>query len=188
MSTSQCQISWQKTAHVDKPADIQELIVDNDIDILVLTETWIRDNITDSHALKELTPSGYKIHSVPRQGRRGGGLALLYPSTITVTFSDSKSYRSFELLTATVTQAQHSIKLYAIYRPPSGSSGVFMEDFADLVDSSTTSPGIPLLLGDFNIHVDSSSDPDTVKFMSLLSEANLEQHVKTPTHKGSLTI
>ena len=119
----------QKTANVDKPADICELVIENNIDILAITETWIRDNTQDSRALTEMTPTGYVIHSVPRKNRRGGGLALIHRSNIEVTLHGEASYSSFECLEASVKYAQQAIALRVIYRPPAnGLIGTFFEN------------------------------------------------------------
>ena len=61
----------------DRSAEICGLMLDNNIDVLVVSETWIRDNSIDSVTLHDLTPTGYKIFSRPRTTRRGGGLAML---------------------------------------------------------------------------------------------------------------
>ena len=53
---------------------VKDYVVENDIDLLAITETWLLDQ--DSHATSELCPTGYMLHSVPR-GSRGGGIALL---------------------------------------------------------------------------------------------------------------
>ena len=39
----------------------------------------------------------------------------------------------------------------------------------------------PVLLGDFNIHVDVPTDMDAVQFRDLLDSMGLQQHVKQPT-------
>ena len=52
----------------------------------------------------------------------------------------------------------------------------------------TISPGVPLIVGDFNIHVDIPSNVNTVRFLSLLEVANLTQHVTSATHRGGHTL
>jgi hypothetical protein len=42
--------------------------------------------------------------------------------------------------------------------------------------------------GDFNIHVDNPADSCTQQFLSVLSDANLTQHVTFPTHSHSHTL
>ncbi len=51
----------------------------------------------------DITPSGYKLYSIPRKGRRGGGVALLYKETIDVSDICDETVPSFESLSAAVT-------------------------------------------------------------------------------------
>lgn len=37
-------------------------------------------------------------------------------------------------------------------------------------------------MGDFNIHVDVSDDPDATKFLDLIDSLGLQQHMNKPTH------
>ena len=49
-------------------------------------------------------------------------------------------------------------------------------------------PGNLLIAGDFNYHVDNSTNPDTIKFNKILESFNLQQHVNGPTHKKGHTL
>jgi len=58
-------------------ADIAEIILDNDLDMLMLTETWLYakgDEVYES----TMTPDGYDSYFFPRHGKRGGGIASLF--------------------------------------------------------------------------------------------------------------
>ena len=61
----------------NKSDDIADHIIEHDIDVLLITETWLskcsdRNKVT----LGELVPAGYKILHVPRVKQKGGMLAL----------------------------------------------------------------------------------------------------------------
>ncbi len=45
-----------------------------------------------------------------------------------------------------------------------------------------------IICGDFNIHVNKPDDPNTMKFMDILSQFNLVQHINEPTHKLGNTL
>jgi hypothetical protein len=49
-------------------------------------------------------------------------------------------------------------------------------------------PSNLLIAGDFNYHVDNSTNPDTIKFNKILESFNLQQHVNGPTHKKGYTL
>ena len=45
-----------------------------------------------------------------------------------------------------------------------------------------------LITGDFHVHLDDFSKPDTQKFLDLLDSFDLQQHVKQPTHRDGHTL
>ncbi len=45
-----------------------------------------------------------------------------------------------------------------------------------------------IICGDFNIHINKPDDPNTKKFMDILSQFNLVQHINEPTHKQGNTL
>ena len=66
---------------VNKCAMVHDLIVSSQLDLLAITETWLssRNGVT---CLEACSPEGYFSTHVPRMGRRGGGVALVYKDTI----------------------------------------------------------------------------------------------------------
>ena len=59
----------------NKAPNIIEFITENNLDILVITETWLfSEEITK---LKAITPGGYGPYSVPRDARMGGVVAII---------------------------------------------------------------------------------------------------------------
>ena len=77
---------------------VKDLVVDQDIDILALTETWLRPGNIDDVAIRALCPTGYRFLHVPRGHSRGGGVGLLFKDTrqinshITDTFTTMNSW------------------------------------------------------------------------------------------------
>ena len=67
---------------LDKPAVLQNIILDNSLDILVLTETWLSED-TPSSVLNSLTPPNFSLFHKPRLTGRSvlrsfTGLSLRY--------------------------------------------------------------------------------------------------------------
>jgi hypothetical protein len=59
----------------NKAHDICDYIIDNDIDVLLITETWLSSSA--DVVLGELAPAGYQVLHVPRgRGRGGGGFCV----------------------------------------------------------------------------------------------------------------
>ena len=79
---------------INKQGDsIYELIVDNCLDFLALTETWCIGNSTVS--LGQITPPGYSaIHT--HRPTRGGGVALIFRDTYKAKRVKTGKYTNFE--------------------------------------------------------------------------------------------
>ena len=68
---------------VKKAASIHTLLAHDDLDVLALTETWIR--VDNPEAVKlDIAPSGYAVHHVRRTTGRGGGLAFLHRTSVNI--------------------------------------------------------------------------------------------------------
>ena len=60
-----------------------------------MTETWLGFAV-DKACINELVPCGYKIKHVPRLGtRRGGGVAIIYTSSVEVRIVSSTNDKDF---------------------------------------------------------------------------------------------
>ena len=104
----------------NKAAMIADYILEQDLDICCLTETWL--NADDPVTIGELCPNGYKLISIPRKDRRGGGVAVVVkePLSVRQNCPDDVAFHSFERLTTIITHPQHSqpFNLCIVYRPP----------------------------------------------------------------------
>ena len=65
----------------NKTTELSDLIDESNADFIFLTETWLKA-VGDEVKLQELIPPGFVIHSCPRKGRPGGGIAVLYRDTL----------------------------------------------------------------------------------------------------------
>ena len=176
---------WNAQSIRNKSACFSDYICDRGIDLIALTETWFTDN--DSAAKVECTPDGYKMFDYSRSGRKGGGIALVYRSEFTVKKISYCERSSFEMSEWTLKGEQSSrMRLSVIYRPPYSAkhpvtTGVFISEFAEYLESFVLCTEPVLICGDFNIHVDNPADPDGEAFCDLLASMGLKQHVDTPT-------
>lgn len=166
---------------------------DHDLDLLALTETWLKEN--DSVAAGNITPAGFSLISVPREHRRGGGVALLHKSSLHVKaqgFGHDKP-RSFEITECDLSYDNATLKLAIVYRPPPSSKNRssfsdFIQEFSSLLDKYVLFTGKLLILGDFNVHWENENSNETSRLMSLLHDHNLQQHVVGPTHESGHTL
>uniref|UniRef100_A0A8C5CCP5 Reverse transcriptase domain-containing protein n=2 Tax=Gadus morhua TaxID=8049 RepID=A0A8C5CCP5_GADMO len=170
---------------------VHDLIIDKKIDILGLSETWLKPD--EFPALNEATPPHYVSTQVSREVKKGGGVALISNSKLNLKPKNRYIFRSFEVL-AVCTSAPREAKrvpdsfvLAVVYRPP-GPYSVFLDEFSDFAaDLATYSDNI-LLIGDFNIHVNNPSDALTRAFLSITDTLGFKQLVQQPTHIGGNTL
>ena len=180
----------------NKASSLADLIVDLDMDILAVTETWM-DTAVDQQVKSELVPTGYSIIAVPRPDqRRGGGLALVYKSGLStkiVSSSLDKQYTQFEHMECVVTSNDAALRICVVYRPPTCTRNglkvsAFFEEWPKYLDQLSASPIDPVLVGDINFHLDMPTNTSTAHFNSLLGTYGLMQHISGPTHKKGHTL
>ena len=78
---------------VNKTQDIQLELVLNNLDLCILTETWIREDDTTTPG--RLCPSGYKALSISRHGRTGGGIAIIYKNDLNINVTKGQHLRQW---------------------------------------------------------------------------------------------
>ena len=140
-------------------------------------------------------PIGYRFCSIPRVGRRGGGVALLYKDTLTVTSVTDESTAAFVSLSVCVKSGSSTLHLVVMYRLiPNRKNKLtckdFLDEFSKLIDKFALASGLFMMAGDFIIHWDVESNPSRKKLHDLLESANLQQHVREPigpTQRRTLT-
>src|SRR6218665_3615637 len=168
-------------------------------DLIALQETKISTSSTDAH-ISYSKPPGYSLHSFPRitpsskkADISGGGSAFLVREPAIVLYSSRHTFKSFECSFITLQLASDTLTVFNIYRPPTSSNysqkpSVFLDEFASLLSLAATTPNEFVLVGDFNVHVDTPSDTFPSSFLNLLSSVNPVQHVNFPTHIENHTL
>ncbi|GFR62333.1 unconventional myosin-Ie [Elysia marginata] len=129
-------------AATNKTTLINDLITEMDIDIMIITESWLK-SVGDDAEIEELTPSGYKSSSFPRLTGIGDGVLLVHRNFLTFKNTSLTKFKSFEGYELRLQHPTRSIKLIAIYRPPPSkknkfTTAVFLDEFEDLIDSYVT--------------------------------------------------
>ena len=171
---------------VNKALEISDHILENKIDILALTETWLSAN--DPVPPTELTPPGYSIVSSPRPHGRGGGVAVLHKNSLKVAKREETN-TVYELLLCTFKPINNvTLTLAVLYRPPTSCITAFMDEFSSWLEVHAAASGQLIIVGDFNIHVDDVDNIHAKRLKSLLDNFNLHQHVVGPTHVGGHTL
>ena len=174
----------------NKTLAIYDFIISNDLDMLVITETWLGSKV-DKVCLSELVPDGYKISHVPRLKREGGGVAILHKTSIKIKIDSSSKdgdFEQFEFMDCIISVRDFSTRLVVIYRPPPSktnglSTSKFLNnEFPDFLSKYAETDKTTVFLGDTNFHIDKLDNRDAQNFLSILNTFGLKQLVNEPTH------
>jgi len=136
----------------------------------------------------------HDLYHQPRISRTvGGGVCVLIKKGFRVKHHDGQDFGSFDYLDMTVTSGAQALRLFTLYRPPYSkrnklTTTMFLEDFSTLLESIILIPGPIIITGDFNIHVNDKSDPETKALQELLDNAGLKQCIDFATHRSGNTL
>ena len=176
-----------------------QLVLENsrleNLDFLVITETWLTNMDKDQQWLKtsELDNNDYRIEVQNRTNKKGGGLALLYKEHYRPTRQlinircDLLEYASWA-----VELKGRAITVLAIYHPPLGPVGNtitrLIDQVSELFQYYLANHRNLVILGDFNIHVHDGTNPDSLVYIDTLAALGLTQHISTSTHRLGRTL
>ena len=109
-------------------------------------------------------PPGYRITHVHRDNpdqTKGGGLVVIHRDEINVSPNkDNIFHSSFEFQLVNIGLQSRDIVLANIYRPPSSSKSIFLEEFGSLLATLGTNAADRLMIsGDFNLP---GTSPNTI--------------------------
>jgi len=124
----------------------------------------------------------------------GGGVAIIYRSSIDVSRYQLPSFGSFELIGAKIRVENRHVLIFTLYRPPpSAKNGLtfntFLTEFTQLLELLAVVKTPFIIFGDFNVHVDNAPvNCDARKFLDLLDSFGIVQLVSSPTHSAGHTL
>uniref|UniRef100_A0A3B3HCT2 Reverse transcriptase domain-containing protein n=1 Tax=Oryzias latipes TaxID=8090 RepID=A0A3B3HCT2_ORYLA len=162
---------------------MNELILDNNLDCLLLTETWLG---TDAPVvLTEASPLNFNFLFSTRGDKKGGGTASIARGSFATKTITLHSYSSFEHHAFSFNSP--SSLCVTVYRPPKPPS-CFIQEFSEFLSVTHSKYSRVLITGDFNLHVDKDSDAHAKEFLNLLHCMDFTQHVTQPTHGRGRTL
>ena len=171
---------------VNKTQEIQLELVINNLDLCILTETWIKE--CDTITPTRLCPNGYKSLSISRQDRVGGGIAIVYKHELNISLASNQPFKTMELSCFSISTGNKLINLITIYRPPDSNVLEFCNELTKLLETNINLSGELILLGDFNIAVNKPFDAVPASFLDVLHSFNLINRVDKATHRLSNTL
>ena len=164
----------------NKAVDLLDYTVDYELDLFFFTETWLGHTARDQTIIGILCPAGYSFLYTSRKTRRGGGSEY---STDLLWISDNLIGLANHHPTSAWNAAWHLTQLYFTVHSCASlsytalSTLAFLDEFSDHLDETVYSGGNVIVLGDFNFHVDDTSDVDATKFIDMTEAYNIVQHV-----------
>ncbi len=162
----------------NKSLILNEFITDKQLDLLCITETWHKP--LDYFSLNQITPPGYSYLENSRSEGRGGGIAAihqldLHPHALSIPAAPSFEHLVFKL------SGPKPLIIAIIYRPPKLNPS-FRPDLSDFITTLLSISPSVLLLGDFNLHIDTPDCKAAMDFLDLLNCLSFTQHINFPTH------
>ncbi|KAF7235047.1 Vomeronasal type-2 receptor 26 [Varanus komodoensis] len=168
----------------NKSSLIHDMIVDEGADLACITETWVGEG--GDVALSQLCPPGYLVQHCSRPEGRGGGVALVYRASISLTGLPVPSRPGLECLYLVLGERDR-LGILLVYRAlfcPAVSLSELTETVLDLV---LRTPRM-LVLGDFNLHAEAGLTGAAQDFMASMKAMGLSQQVSCPTHERGHTL
>ena len=193
-------VYWNARSLNNKTKCVYDYLSSNECDLFSLTETWLSKGVSPDLNPNRVTlagalPEGYMLEHAPRKdGRKGGGVGMIYSEQINVEKQEiSKKYNQFELLTISVRFKASKVNIAIVYRPSPSKKNklklrLFWNQWTDFLSSYTTRTQEFIILGDLNFHLDNLQNASTKKFNKILSEFGLSQHINEPTHAKGHTL
>ena len=99
----------------NKASAFGDFVLSNDLDMVGVTETWLRPSDTQG-LIDEITPAGFQLHHVPRRNKKGGGVAVFVTNDIDSVLCQTDQRDTFEHTTVKLSERQSSqFLIHVIY-------------------------------------------------------------------------
>ena len=170
-------------------------LIHHDVDICILTETWLSDSDLDRTWLQYtvLNKVPYQMFTSNRTGRKGGGVALISKSHLRVKQIGEGQLRSFQFCKWQVQVHHTSVTLVSIYHLPYNNktkvtNADFMDEYTDWLAETSANDKNLVICGDYNMHVNNPDDEGAASFLETNEALGLMQHVTFATHSSGNTL
>ena len=140
------------------------------IDLAVLTETWLKDTPEDNAWLhqSELMKNNYtvKTHNMPSQ-KKGGGIALVHKKSLNTKQLEQGNTPTMEYVVWKTITSNTPIHLIGLYHTPptdGTTTTMFLDDITELLTTPIHKYDNIMLLGDLNMHIEDISNAENIIF------------------------
>lgn len=101
----------------NKASLLNDFVIENKVDVMTITETWLLPGDVDQAVKTDVTPQGYVLRCVSRE-KRGGGVAVLCKKPLLAKVNPAKRFKSFEYMDTLLKSCSKLLRLVVVYRPP----------------------------------------------------------------------
>ena len=176
---------------ISSPVKLQKFlnfIIDYQVDICCVTETWF-ESLKGVHT-KTIEDSGYFIAHAVREGKKGGGTAILIKHNLKIKNYNGSctDYSSFEYTFLCIPYRRQKLMFICIYRLGEVSCSNFCEEINDLLQNLSEKCDMFVAVGDFNVWAEDPKNADFKKLKQTMSSFGLSQIVNQPTHLEGHTL
>ena len=177
-------LTWNVQSIRNKCEQVLEHVIDNDADVVFLTETWMEADKNDITSM--VKDRGYKMHHDRRKDREkeiGGGVGILVKMTMVSKHITSKAFSSFEHTMVEVKLTNNTkLILISLYRLQFVKANTFLDEFSEFLEMLSVMKDNFVLSGDINFHLE--TDTGIISSLNdIFTMFNLVQHVNFPTHR-----
>ena len=116
-----------------KSHQVKDYIIDHDVDIFFITETWVPDNLRDAMILSAATPPGFAYLSFSRLNRRGGGIAVFHKKCLKINLLKELHSGACEAVELAFKLGSNQLNAEIVYRAPSLSFPLFLDLMRDIL-------------------------------------------------------
>ena len=141
---------------------IVDSLVNEHIDVAIITETWLKDADDIWLQACELNKNSYKISCSNKKNRQGGEVALAYKDSVKIQILKKDQSVTFEKAIWQVRYPGVELTVCAIYHPLYSetyqvTNNQFIDEFSKYIAEELAEHRNLMITGDFNLHV---NDPE----------------------------
>ena len=170
---------------------LYETIIKEQMDAMIVTESWLKNREEDLIWLKsqEFSKDRWLSENIPRKGpKKGGGITLILNKSVRKNLIKIVKSDKYEGAIWKLSISSKELIVFGIYHPPEPISTIFIDQMADVVVDLVSRYRNIIVLGDLNIHVNDVSNSDANYLIDAMSTLGFIQHVMTATHRLGNTL
>ena len=112
----------------NKPCMIHDLVTDQNLKILCLVETWLKDH--ETAAIKDMMPDTHEYYNCSRPSeKRGRGVGVIAHKSFILSKATKMMYITFECMEFRFSKNDSACRIFVIYRAPDTDINTFFDEF-----------------------------------------------------------